>query len=74
MSEKVFATYDFEMDAMGLGDFVQGIVADLPDDEIHVYVYDEEGRGAKQARFVRETLTDGSTVVDLVIEFDRQLD
>lgn len=65
---EIVSEYDFDEDAMGLGDWVQAIVKDLPDDEIVVTVYDEQGRGAKSAKFVRE---DG--IVSLIIEFDRQL-
>jgi hypothetical protein len=65
---EIVSEYDFDEDAMGLGDWVAGIVATLPDSEIVVTVYDEQGRGAKSAKFVRE---DG--VVSLIIEFDRGL-
>ncbi len=65
---EVISEYDFSEDAMGLGDWIQAIVKDLPDHEIVVTVYDEQGRGAKSAKFVRD---DG--VVNLIIEFDRQL-
>jgi hypothetical protein len=71
MEKEIIGSYDFAEDAMGLGDFVTGNMAQLPDDEIVVYVTDGEGNHAKYAVFVRETLTDGSTVVNLVIQFDR---
>ncbi len=67
------AEYDFDEDALGLGDFIQQTISVLPDDDIVIYVADDEGRPAKKAKFVRELLTDGSTVVNLVIEFDRSL-
>lgn len=64
------ASYDFNEDAMGLGDFVSTNMAALPDEEIVVYVTDGQGNPAKKATFVREVLTDGSTVVNLVIAFE----
>lgn len=70
MKTVTVATYDFDEDAMGLGDFVTAQMAALPNDEIVVYVTDGESRAAKAARFERQTLTDGSTVVNLVIEFE----
>lgn len=41
----------------------------LPDEEVVVYVRDGDGNPARLAYLERETLTDGSTVVNLVIEF-----
>ena len=73
MKKKVIATYDFDEDAMGLGDFIQNTFSDLPNDQIVVYVTDDQGRPATLAAFERETLTDGSKVVNLTITFDRQL-
>lgn len=67
--EETISEYDFSEDAMGLGDWVQAIVKDLPDHEIVVTVYDEQGRGAKSAKFIR----DEYGVVGLIIEFDRGL-
>ena len=76
--DETIGTYDFDdddsTDAAGFGEFIVATVADLPDDEFVVYVYDEQGRAAKKAWFVRQTLTDGSTVVELNVEFDRQYD
>lgn len=66
---EIVSEYDFSEDAMGLGDWIQAIVKDLPDHEIVVTVYDEEGRGAKSAKFVR----DEYGIVNLIIEFDRRL-
>lgn len=63
-------TYSFDDDAMGLGDFITQHF-DANQDSVVVYVSDDEGNPAKQARFERETLSDGSTVVNLVISFDR---
>ena len=63
--------YDFDQDAMGLGPFITGEVEALPDDEMTVYVQDDLGNFARKATFIRETLTDGSTVVNLIIEFTR---
>jgi len=68
---KVIDSYDFDMDAMGFGPFISDNVAALPDDEMTVYVEDDQGHMATSAIFVRETLTDGSTVVNLIITFDR---
>lgn len=65
---EIISEYDFDEDAMGLGDWVQAIVKDLPDHEIVVTVYDEQGRSAKSAKFVRD-----DEVVNLIIEFDRRL-
>lgn len=73
MPSEVIDSYEFDEDAMGLGDFITAQVMALPDEEIIVRVMDEEGRSAVAAGFIRETLTDGSTVVNLVIVFDRQL-
>lgn len=77
MKTETIAEYDFNsddaFDAMGLGDFISQPFADktIADDELTVYVSDDQGNAAAFARFVRETLTDGSTVVNLVISFDR---
>lgn len=65
---EIVSEYDFSEDAMGLGDWVQAIVKDLPDHEIVVTVYDDQGRVARSAKFIRD-----DEVVNLVIEFDRQL-
>ncbi len=70
MNETI-ATYAFDEDAAGLGPFVTGIMDALPNEEFVVYVTDDLGNAAKAARFVRSTLSDGSTVVDLIISFDR---
>jgi hypothetical protein len=67
------ATYDFDEDAMGLGDFITQEMAKLRDDEIVVLVSDQEGYNAIKATFERELLTDGSTVVNLIIKFDREI-
>lgn len=73
MTQEIISTYDFDEDAMGLGDFVQSTFSDLPNSEIVVCVTDDQDRPATLATFVRETLTDGSKVVNLIIKFDRQL-
>ena len=65
------ATYDFNEDAMGLGDFIVQTMGVLPDNEIVVTVTDDESNNAVKATFERELLTDGSTVVNLIIKFDR---
>lgn len=65
------ASYDFKEDAMGLGDFISHEMANVRDDEICVLVFDDEGYCAESATFEREILTDGSTVVNLIIKFDR---
>jgi hypothetical protein len=67
------STYDFDEDAMGLGDFITQEMAKLRDDEIVVLVSDQEGYNAVKATFERELLTDGSTVVNLIIKFDREI-
>lgn len=72
MANETVNSYDFAEDAMGFGQFINDTFADnLSDEEIVVYVEDAQGNSAKSARFVRQTLTDGSTVVNLIIEFDR---
>lgn len=71
MAKETIDTYRFDEDAMGLGAFIMTNVDALPDSEIVVYVTDGEGNSARAARFEREVLTDGSTVVNLVITFDR---
>ena len=68
---ETIASYDFNEDAMGLGDFITQQVAALPDREIVVLVRDDESNNAVSARFERELLTDGSTVVNLIIKFER---
>lgn len=73
MTTQIIGTYDFDEDAMGLGDFIQNALSDLPNSQIVVYVTDDQGRPATLATFERETLTDGSKVVNLIIKFDRQL-
>jgi hypothetical protein len=70
VSKTTVADYDFSEDAMGLGDFISENMGILPDQECVVYVRDHDGNHATRAAFVRETLTDGSTVVNLVITFD----
>lgn len=70
---ETISTYDFDEDAMGLGDFIVRVIADLPDEEIVVCVSDDEGRVATLATFERETFSDGSTAVNLIIKFDRRL-
>lgn len=65
------ATYDFKEDAMGLGDFIIEQIANVDDSEICVLVFDDEGNCAHSATFEREILTDGSTVVNLIIKFDK---
>jgi hypothetical protein len=69
--KETIATYDFSEDAMGLGNFISEHWGDLPDDEITVCVFDDQSNCADSARLERETLTDGSTVVNLIIKFDR---
>lgn len=72
MTEKqILSTYDFDEDAMGLGDFVAAQIEALPNDQIVVLVHDDQSNPATSARFERETLTDGSKVVNLIISFDR---
>jgi hypothetical protein len=76
MANEIISSYDFEEDAMGLGDWIAGLFNDksISDEEMVVYVSDEQARPATSARFERETLTDGSTVVNLIISFDRKYD
>lgn len=71
MTPETLMSYDFDEDAVGFAPFIQGYF-DGPycGDEFVVYVEDEQGRTAKNARFVRQTLTDGSTVTNLVITFE----
>lgn len=72
MSKQVIQTYNFDEDAVGLGNFICEAFNDndvIHDDEIIINVLDGESRYAKSASLVRETLSDGSTVVNLVIEF-----
>ena len=73
---EIISTYDFEEDAMGLGDWIAGSFNDktFSDEETVVLVRDEQSRPATSAHFERETLTDGSTVVNLIISFDRKYD
>lgn len=73
MGKEVIATYDFDEDAVGLGNFIVEAFNDkntIRDDEIIVYVEDALGSQAKSATFIRETLSDGSTVVNLILDFD----
>lgn len=72
---EIIDSYDFSEDAMGLSDFLATAFADkniIRNDEITVCVFDDQSRNAASVRFERETLTDGSTVVNLIISFDRQ--
>lgn len=70
MSVETVATYDFVMDAAGLGDFIGEQIDAIPEeDSIVVYVTDEKGREAVKARWEKRTLTDGSSVFELIIEF-----
>lgn len=69
MRTETIATYDFDTDAAGLAWFISATIRGLRDGTVDVYVRDQDGRDATRARIVRETLTDGSTVVNLVIDF-----
>lgn len=71
LTKSIAASYDFEEDAMGLGDFITKFFDNVKDDDSPViYVEDEEGRPAKQAKFIKRELTDGSHVYELVISFE----
>lgn len=70
MSTETVATYDFDMDAMGLGDFISQQMDAIPEDASPVvYVTDETGRAAVKAVWRRDTLTDGSVAFELIISF-----
>lgn len=69
MRTKTIATYDFDPDAVGLAQFIASTTRGLLSGEYDVYLRDQDGRDATRARFVSETLTDGSTVVNFVIDF-----
>lgn len=72
MTKETIARYEFDTDAMGLGDFLTAAFGPhgvIEDGEEVVYVEDHHGNPAKNARLVRETLSDGSTVVNLIIDF-----
>jgi hypothetical protein len=76
MMTETVATYEFEEDAVGLGNFIVEAFNDknmIRDDEIVIYVEDGNGNLAKEARLVRSELTDGSTVVNLIIDFHVEL-
>lgn len=63
-------SYDFDQDAMGLGDFITAQMKDLPDDASPVvYVEDGNGGHAYRADWVTRELTDGSKVCELRIFF-----
>lgn len=71
MTEQVTATYDFDEDAAGLGDFITAQL-EAGGDEVSpvVYVENDEGEPAARAEWIVETLTDGSKVAKLKIYFN----
>jgi len=70
MSEAT-ASYEFDEDALGLGQFIQDQFEAMGDDVSPVvYVEDGEGRAATKAEWIVRTLTDGTKVAELRITFD----
>jgi hypothetical protein len=68
MTKEVVATEVLEMDALTLGDFVTThITNDHSDDKTVVYVQDDEGRIFERVTLIKETLTDGSHVYNLIL-------
>jgi hypothetical protein len=70
MPKDKIATYNFNEDAAGLADFIVEQLAALQNDETFVRVTNERGYDATHAVLERDTLSDGSTVVNLRIEFE----
>lgn len=66
--KKVIETEKLEMDALTLGDFIKRHIIDSKEDERTVVnVEDDEGRIFGTVSLVRETLSDGSHVYNLVL-------
>ena len=66
--KEVIATEELEMDALTLGDFIlQHIINDASDEKTVVNVEDDEGRIFSRVSLIRETLSDGSHVFNLVL-------
>jgi len=70
MSNTIQASYDFDQDAMGLGDFITEQMDAMGDDVSPVvHVEDGDARQAYRADWIVRTLTDGSKVAELRIYF-----
>lgn len=71
MTKENAGSYDFEQDAMGLGDFIteQMDADEMQDVSPVVYVVDQDGRQATRADWFIETLSDGTKVAELRIRF-----
>lgn len=66
MTKRVIAESELEMDALTLADFLDEQI--LRNHELTVvYVQDDAGRTFERVRLVEETLTDGSTVHNLIL-------
>jgi hypothetical protein len=74
MSKTTTVTYDFDEDALGLGDFITKQLDAGDADEVSpiVYVENDEGEPAARAEWIVETLTDGSKTATLRIIFGDQ--
>lgn len=66
MKTETLASADLEMDALTLMDFLTTHIGGNHD-LVCVYVQDDEGRTFSKVRLVEETLTDGSTVHNLIL-------
>lgn len=66
MSKEVIETEELEMDALTLMDFLNKTIGE-DESLIAVYVQDDTGRTFERVTLVKETLTDGSDVFNLVL-------
>ncbi|MDW9491711.1 hypothetical protein [Sinorhizobium meliloti] len=66
MSTEVIETEELEMDALTLMDFLNKTIGE-DESLVAVYVQDDTGRTFERVTLVRETLTDGSEVFNLVL-------
>ncbi|MDW9531915.1 hypothetical protein RWE87_13490 [Sinorhizobium meliloti] len=66
MSTEVIETEELEMDALTLMDFLNKTIGE-DESLVAVYVQDDTGRTFERVTLVKETLTDGSEVFNLVL-------
>ncbi|MDX0267655.1 hypothetical protein GOC13_07400 [Sinorhizobium meliloti] len=66
MSKEVIETEELDMDALTLMDFLNRTIGE-DESLIAVYVQDDTGRTFERVTLVKETLTDGSDVFNLVL-------
>lgn len=71
MRKEILDQSDLHTHAFELKEFIGDALAPLSiSEKFTVYVRDGEGRQAQRAKFECETLTDGSKVYNLIVEFE----